>query len=181
MLSPTLRVFVSPCRFAIRIDSIYNQFGYQSFPHMKFLADAMLGRLATWLRLLGYDTAYHPELDDGGLARLARAEDRVLLTCDVELTRRRGLRCELIESDKVVEQLGQVFRRFGLHAREAFSRCAECNTSLDTVSKESVRGDVPPYVFQTQTRFRRCPRCQRVYWRGTHWARMISQIEDMQK
>ncbi len=149
----------------------------------------MLGRLATWLRLLGYDTAYRPELDDSGLARMARAEGRVLLTRDVELTRRRGLanpatsgelRCALIESDRVAEQLEQVFKRFHLHAREAFSRCAECNVPLDEVSKESVRGDVPPYVFQTQTRFRRCPQCGRVYWRGTHWARMIAQIEDMQ-
>ncbi len=146
---------------------------------MKFLADTMLGRLATWLRLLGYDTAFRPELDDGGLARVARAEDRVLLTRDVELTRRRGLRSELIESDKVAEQLEQVVKRFGLHAREAFSRCADCNMPLDEASKESVRRSVPPYVFQTQTRFRRCPQCERVYWRGTHWARMIAQMEDI--
>jgi uncharacterized protein with PIN domain len=146
---------------------------------MKFLADTMLGRLAKWLRLLGYDTAYHPEMDDSGLARIARAEDRVLLTRDVELTRRRRLRCELIESDKVAAQCEQVFQRFGLHAREAFSRCAECNVPLDDVSKDSVRADVPPYVFQTQTRFRGCPRCRRVYWRGTHWAHMIARMEDL--
>ncbi len=147
---------------------------------MKFLADTMLGRLAKWLRLIGYDTAYRPDLDDGGLARLARADNRVLLTRDVELTRRRGLKFVLIESDRVSGQLKQVFAELNLHTREAFSRCGECNLPLEPVEKQAVRDRVPPYVYQTQTRFRACPRCQRVYWRGTHWARMISEIEDMQ-
>jgi uncharacterized protein len=145
----------------------------------KFLADTMLGRLAKWLRLLGYDTAYNPELDDGALARIARTENRVLLTRDVELSRRRGVLFELIESDEVAAQCEQVFKQFGLHTADAFSRCAECNVPLDEVSRESVRADVPAYVFQTQTRFRRCPRCRRVYWRGTHWARMIARMEDL--
>ena len=146
---------------------------------MKFLADNMLGRLATWLRLLGYDTAYLPAADDHALARVARAEDRILLTRDVELTRRRGVRHVLIESEKVADQLKQVFHALGLSARHAFSRCAECNLPLDPASKETVRSQVPPYVFQTQEHFLRCPRCQRVYWRGTHWARMMAQIQDL--
>jgi hypothetical protein len=146
---------------------------------MKFIADNMLGRLATWLRLLGYDTLYVPHADDPELARLARAQDRVLLTRDVELTRRRGIKHLLIESEKVEEQVAQVLRAFKLSAREAFSRCSECNQRLEAVSKESVRGIVPPYVFSTQERFRRCAQCGRVYWRGTHWARMVAQIEDL--
>lgn len=146
---------------------------------MKFLADNMLGRLATWLRLLGYDTAYLPEAGDPALARIARAEDRVLLTRDVELTRRRGVRFILIESEKIEEQLRQVFHALGLSARQAFSRCAECNTPLDAASKTSVRDAVPPYVFQTQEHFLRCPRCQRVYWRGTQWTSIVAHIEDL--
>ena len=146
---------------------------------MKFLADNMLGRLATWLRLLGYDTLYIPHADDPELARIARLEDRVLLTRDVELTRRRGVHHLLIESDQVEAQLQQVLRVYHLSALEAFSRCAECNAPLDDASKESVQDSVPSYVFQTQERFRRCAQCGRVYWRGTHWARIIAQIEDL--
>ena len=145
---------------------------------MKFIADNMLGRLATWLRLLGHDTLYVPEADDPALARMARVQDRVLLTRDVELTRRRGVQHLLIESEHVESQVRQVFRVFKLSAREAFSRCAECNHRLESVSKESVSGIVPPYVFQTQERFMRCANCGHVYWRGTHWARMLAQIED---
>lgn len=139
----------------------------------------MLGRLAKWLRLLGYDTAYLPTADDHELARIARAEERVLLTRDVELTRRRGLRHVLIESERVEEQLLQVFNALNLGTRQAFSRCAECNVALSPVSKESVRDAVPPYVWQTQEHFLRCPLCARVYWRGTHWAHMLAQIEDL--
>ncbi len=138
----------------------------------------MLGRLATWLRLWGYDTAYRPEADDPELARLARAEERILLTRDVELTRRRGLACILIASERVEEQLQQLVRDLQLTPRQAFSRCAVCNLPLQDVTKESVQDAVPPYVFQTMEVFRRCPRCRRVYWRGTHWAHMVSQMED---
>ncbi len=139
----------------------------------------MLGRLATWLRLLGYDTAFLPDADDHELARIARAEDRILLTRDVELTRRRGVRHLLIESEQVNEQLRQVFRALRLTTRAAFSRCAECNIVLESASKTQIREQVPPYVFQTQTRFLRCRRCGKVYWRGTHWARIVAQIEDL--
>jgi uncharacterized protein with PIN domain len=110
---------------------------------------------------------------------MARTEDRVLLTRDVELTRRRGLRCLLIESDAVERQVEQVSRAYQLTAREAFSRCVECNFPLENAEKTTVQAEVPPYVFQTQDHFRRCPRCRRVYWRGTHWARMLARLEDL--
>lgn len=145
---------------------------------MKFLADNMLGRLATWLRLLGYDTTYLPQADDPELARRARAEDRILLTRDVELTHRRGLHSVLITSERVEEQIQQLVHELHLTARLAFSRCAVCNAPLEEVDKSAIEGVVPPYVFQTQTYFRRCPQCQRVYWRGTHWAHMLAQMED---
>jgi uncharacterized protein with PIN domain len=146
---------------------------------MKFLADVMLGRLTTWLRLLGYDTTFFSDADDPTLAQLARDENRILLTRDVELTRRRGLKFLLIESDQVEDQVRQVFRALNLSLQEAFSRCAECNVLLQDMDKESVQGRVPPYVFQTQERYRQCPHCQRIYWRGTHWARMLARIQDL--
>jgi uncharacterized protein with PIN domain len=140
----------------------------------------MLGRLAIWLRLLGYDTAYSSDAADDAVARLARAEDRILLTRDVELTRRRGLRFLLIESDKVEQQVRQVFEAFRLSADNAFSRCAECNEPLQVVAKDDVKDAVPPYVFSTHERFLRCPRCRRVYWRGTHWAHIQELIQDLE-
>ena len=96
----------------------------------------------------------------------------------MELTRRRGLRFVLIDSDRIELQLRQLARELALGSQEAFSRCAVCNVLLEPGTRDAVRDLVPPYVFQTQVDFRRCPECGRVYWRGTHWARMVAQMED---
>lgn len=137
----------------------------------------MLGRLARWLRVLGYDTLYSPAADDPALARLARAETRILLTRDRELARRAGLRVLLLRDDRVQEQLREVAARFALEAEEAFSRCTRCNVTLLELDREGARGRVPPYVYTTHARFRACPECRRVYWRGTHWAHMLETLE----
>jgi uncharacterized protein with PIN domain len=135
---------------------------------LRLLADGMLGTLAKWLRLLGYDTAYDNVADDHELARRARAEGRVLLTRDHELANRRGLHTLLIESEVLEEQVQQVQDALGPPPDPALSRCAVCNTVLEQVSPEDVASRVPPYVVRTQTDFRCCPGCGRVYWPGTH-------------
>lgn len=137
----------------------------------------MLGRLARWLRVLGYDTLYFPDGEDAGLVRRALAEDRILLTRDVELGRRRGVRVILIADDRVENQLREIAHLLPLTADEAFSRCLDCNLPLIELERALARDLVPPYVFATQQRFRRCPQCGKVYWRGTHWAHMLATLE----
>lgn len=146
---------------------------------MKFLADDMLGRLAKWLRVLGYDTLYHQHLDDNELVRLARAEGRLILTRDTRLAHRRGVRCLLIESELVDEQLSQVLDDLGLALDDLFSRCTVCNAPLEEMEKQAAKERVPPYVFRTQERFKLCSQCGRIYWRGTHWDRMKERIEGL--
>jgi len=148
---------------------------------VRFLADEMLGRLAKWLRILGYDTAYLSPAEDNALVRLARAEGRILLTRDTELARRRGLRVLLIESERVEEQVRQVLNDLGLTTEGSFSRCPLCNIPLEELDGEAVADRVPSYVLRTQERFSRCPGCGRIYWRGTHWARMRERIEALQR
>lgn len=145
-----------------------------------FIADTMLGRLARWLRALGYDTVYDTALDDDALAQRAQSERRILLTRDVELTRRRGLRAILVRDDRVGHQLRQVVRELGLSTRGAFSRCLACNTLLQDITPQQAEPEVPPYAFKTQTRFRRCPHCGRIYWRGTHWTHMHELLKDLE-
>ena len=142
---------------------------------LKLLADGMLGRLARWLRLLGYDTAYDNVADDLALARQARAEGRVLLTRDRELAARRGLRTLLIHSETLEEQLQEVRQALGPSPYPPLSRCTVCNVELSLVSPEDVAERVPPYVLRTQSRFLECPRCGRVYWAGSH-ARKIEEM-----
>jgi uncharacterized protein with PIN domain len=143
----------------------------------RFLADCNVGRLARWLRALGYDASYHARIGDAELVREAAAESRVLLTRDRDLTKRRviqtGLvRAILIRDDEVTKQLRQVFAELGLELKEALTRCIECNSELESRVPSTVAERVPPYVRRTQSRYSECPECGRIYWAGTHWQRM---------
>jgi len=128
---------------------------------IRFLADSMLGRMAKWLRIMGYDCLYDTRWDDFQLVRVARAEDRILLTRDRELARQRVIRSVLIGHEKLQEQLRQVVKDLGLRIERPFSRCPVCSESLEDITKGQAWGKVPLYVFQTQERFRLCGKCNR--------------------
>ena len=144
----------------------------------RLVADAMLGRLARWLRLLGYDTRYDNDADDVTLLRIAQAEDRVLLTRDWALSRKRGVRAIWIESQELQAQIRQVRSSVG-PPQGSFTRCAVCNDRLEPIAKADVEARVPPYVFQTQDEFHHCPRCRRIYWAATHVARMREVMDSL--
>jgi uncharacterized protein with PIN domain len=144
----------------------------------KFIADVMVGKLARWLRMLGFDVLYSNTLQDDEILRLAQSENRVILTRDTGFAARRGKhQCVFIESDHYKEQVQQVLRKFDLKDFRIFSRCLECNTPLEDVDKEAVFERVPPFVYLTQERFAKCPGCERVYWHGTHVDAMKKRIE----
>ena len=140
----------------------------------RFLADAMLGRLARWLRVLGFDTRYEPALSDTALVFLARAEDRVLLTRDRHLLRElRPARALDPASDVPLEQLRECVARLGLRPPAAlFTRCLLCNAPLDSVPDDEADALLPPRARGLGGPVRRCPTCGRVYWRGSHARRM---------
>ncbi|MDE2060347.1 MAG: Mut7-C RNAse domain-containing protein [candidate division NC10 bacterium] len=143
---------------------------------MRFVADAMLGRLAKWLRLLGYDTLYWRG-DDARLVRLVLAENRVLLTRDTHLPPRLPPHLTLfITSDHYDKQLDQVITRLGLSPGIG-CLCMRCNLPLEPADKVGLQGEIPEFVWRTQERFARCPGCLRIYWEGTHYARMMETIE----
>lgn len=149
---------------------------------VRLIADSMLGTLAKTLRMLGFDVAYDPFVEDRELVERARDEGRVLLTRDTGVTGRRNLpRCVFIVSDHLREQLDQVARELGLrfHRSAALTRCMVCNERLVRAPKESVRGEVPPYVYQTQEVFVRCQGCGRIYWRGTHVEGMERKLREL--
>ncbi|MGC9347059.1 MAG: Mut7-C RNAse domain-containing protein [Anaerolineae bacterium] len=132
-----------------------------------FVADAMLGKLARWLRYLGYDTVYLRE-DDATIAYTARAEDRVLLTRDRGLAQHRGLRTILVASQSLDDQLRQVVDQVGLPPEETRPRCMDCNAPLVSIPRATAKAQVPPYVARTHEVFDQCPECGKIYWRGTH-------------
>jgi uncharacterized protein with PIN domain len=147
----------------------------------RFAVDKMLGRLATWLRLIGQDATYGSHLSRRTLVRHARHEGRTILTRDRRLLREAPVPpLVLIESDHVREQLQQVVRTFGLDPFAALlTRCSRCNDPLVSVPKADVTEQVPPYVLATWEEFMRCPRCRRIYWSATHPARIHNELRGM--
>jgi len=148
---------------------------------VKFLVDSMCGGLARWLRILGQDAEYERNADDGELAARALREGRILLTRDRKLLERRAARGgHLVSGEGTMQELLDVVRAFGLPVEEGegrlFSRCLQCNRALNEAPRAEVEGQVPPYVFRTQERFKRCPGCRRVYWAATHRDHVLERL-----
>jgi uncharacterized protein with PIN domain len=148
----------------------------------RFVVDAMLGRLARWLRAMGYDTLYPGpapgSAGDRRLLRMARTEARILVTRDRMLARLAEPRSCLVRADRVDDQLREVVERLGLtpDGERWLSRCLLCNTPLEGRPREDVLGLVPDHVFATRSEFTECPRCARVYWPGSHTDRMLERL-----
>ncbi len=140
----------------------------------------MLGRLAKWLRLLGYDTAYENDATDDEMARRARAERRVLLTRDRELASRRGLQTLLIRSLQLEQQVAEVEEALGPPPDPSLSRCSVCNVVLEDISPDEAADRVPPYILERHAEFRYCSGCGRVYWSGSHVRAMDDQLKDFE-
>jgi uncharacterized protein with PIN domain len=141
------------------------------------LADAMLGRLAHWLRLAGYDTIYARDWSDHQIVARARAEGRLVLTRDRGLARRRGIDCLLLDSQDLEGQLEEVRQALGPPPADLEPRCPTCNGMLREIAKDEVRERVPPYVYRTYERFRYCVHCDQLYWPGSHWKDVQSTLE----
>ena len=154
---------------------------------MKFVVDSNVGGLAKRLRMAGFDALFFKDIADNRLVRIALDDDRVLLTKDTEIMKRRVVRSNrlkaiLIEGDDVKSQLHQVLTALNLADEVSpFSRCMECNELLIPKDKAEIEGLVPPYVLQTQTDYMQCPGCKRVYWKGTHWEKMNIELEEIIK
>jgi uncharacterized protein with PIN domain len=150
----------------------------------RFIADAMLGKLARWMRVLGCDVEYFPSIGDRELVKLAAGSGRLILTRDTLLVRRREARSNhfFVEGDDFRSQLRQVVERFAIDPSDRFlTRCLECNALLAEIGKSAVRERVPAYIYETQAEFRSCPICSRIFWQGTHRHGMAMEIERLLK
>ena len=150
---------------------------------MKFIVDHNVGKLAKWLRIMGYDARFFEGSNDSQMITIALAENRVILTRDTQIMRRRlvtsgQLKAILIQNDEPERQIRQVIDALKLGCQfQPFSICLECNQPLVERSREQVKDLVPPYVFQTQNQYMECPACHRIYWRGTHWQAMTKNLK----
>lgn len=147
-------------------------------PRPRFIADAMLGSLAKWLRIMGFDTLYYRVIDDNELVRTAKQEGRILITRDTGICRsKKAGKCLLIHTENTKEQLREVMKVIGIQPEMISSsqRCAICNGELISAERSSVSGDTPEHVFRHASAFLKCGECGKVYWEGSH-KRMIDGV-----
>jgi hypothetical protein len=153
---------------------------------IKFIADNNVGKLARWLRLMGYDTLLFKQKDDTQMIMIALSEHRVILTKDAQFMKRRlvtdgTLKTVHIERDDPRLQVQEVVRTLSLDYHfKPFSLCLECNRELVARDRKDVKNLIPARVFETQTEYTQCPACHRVYWPGTHWQAMGKKLQDLQ-
>ena len=141
-----------------------------------FAAEKTLGKLAKWLRILGFDTIYDPDIKN------PVESSRILLT------RTRRIKYEyttdkliFIKSDKPFQQLKEVIKALGIINEDlkTFTRCISCNTKIRTIDKNSIRSVVPDYVWESQDSFKACSKCKRIYWQGSHTKRSMEIIRKL--
>ena len=147
--------------------------------HPRFVLDGHLGRLAAYLRMMGFDALYENHAADGALAEVSSSQGRILLTRDAGLLKRSVVTHGYFvrETDSRL-QLREVIRRFDLaRLAQPFSRCMRCNQPLQAVPKAAVLDRLPPRAAARHADFRLCSGCGRVYWPGSHYARMRALVE----
>ena len=149
---------------------------------MKFLCDDNLGKLARYLRMLGFDTYFKSDIEDAELLGIMLKENRMVLTRDHRLVKRiERERYLLIETDSAEHQLKYVIEKLSLQIAKdkLFTVCLECNEVCQEVGSDEIRDEVFPYIIKTRDSFRRCPSCRRIYWQGSHYKDMVERLREI--
>jgi uncharacterized protein len=145
----------------------------------RFLLDGMLGSLSRWLRIGGYDTEYMKDTPDDALIEKAARDNRILLTRDEALVARahkRGVETIYLKSEGDEEALAQLAAELNLTFDPTQARCPKCNHTVDKVEKREVEGKVPEGTYRVVDDYWLCPGCGGVYWRGSHWPRIVETL-----
>jgi len=152
---------------------------------MKFIVDCMHGKLARKMRIYGYDTAYDASLEDDTILEIARRERRTIITSDQNLIERalsQNINVVRAPLDSDLSRMMKIFKTCGLKPKlkPESSRCPICNSTLKKAKKTEVAG-VPERILKKRRSFYKCPRCGKVYWKGSHWKRIMDFEETLKR
>lgn len=152
---------------------------------MKFLCDQMLGNLSRWLRFFGFDTYYIKiDIDDDELLNIAEKDNRIILTRDKELiirAKKRKLGIIKIDSIDLDNQLKLVLKNIKIDNDKILSRCSICNTILRQIEKEDIKNRLPNKIYNNMNDFFFCKNCDKIYWMGSHYDKIINRIIKIKK
>jgi uncharacterized protein len=164
-----------------RIRAKSSSFSPQEGKEIRFAADVMLGRLAKWLRIAGFDVLYSNKFSDDELISVSNREGRILLSRDTRLLIRKSVQNFIyLQSEKTEDQLKQVLAAIRqTRLPSLLTRCLSCNEALIDAPPESVHERVPPFVFKTQDQFKSCPRCGKIFWAGTHRISVLRTLDSL--
>lgn len=150
---------------------------------MKFLCDQMLGTLAKWLRIYGIDTFYsNSNLNDDELIHISKDEKRILITRDKELiqnAKRENLKTIQLTTKDIDEQIKAVLKGLKFDKSQILSRCILCNSEVKNISRDEIKGKVPKRVFENNKEFWHCKNCNKIYWKGSHYEKMMEKIKNL--
>jgi uncharacterized protein with PIN domain len=150
---------------------------------VKFIADSMLGKLARWLRMLGQDVTYSTDLSDSELIELAKKENRILLTKDLELFKRviaKGIEAFYVDGETESTRLAELSQRYTLKLEVDMenSHCPVCNTKLEATPKEQLTSELEKNTLTYYGQFWKCPNCRQIYWQGAHWKQITNTLNE---
>jgi hypothetical protein len=150
---------------------------------MKFLCDQMLGTLAKWLRIYGFDTFYASrDMDDPEVLEISKKENRILISRDKNLiiaARRENLKTIEISTTDLDEQISIVLGNIKPDKTKILSRCIICNAKVEDIKKQNVEDKVPEKVFKNKEKFWLCKNCNKIYWKGSHYEKMFEKIDNL--
>jgi len=150
---------------------------------MKFLCDQMLGTLAKWLRIYGFDTFYaNYKISDEELIKISKDEKRVLISRDKELiqmAKRENIKTIELKTIDIDGQIKVVLNDMDFDKSQILSRCIICNSEVEVIDKNEIKEKVPKKVFENNEEFWHCKSCNKIYWRGSHFEKMIEKINNL--
>ncbi|MGB9736477.1 MAG: Mut7-C RNAse domain-containing protein [bacterium] len=144
-----------------------------------FVVDRMLGGLAKWLRVVGFDTLYDSKYTRNGLIKISLQTGRIIITRDTWFETQPYINAIVLHDNYTIGQLKELFSKHNVNPvpERFFTRCIVCNSELVNVTKEEVKDSVPAFVLSTHDAFSKCPVCKRVFWGGTHKENMLKTLK----
>lgn len=175
----------------ISVYPVFESFDISEIQHLrpkplrlpKFICDVHLGKLARYLRMMGFDVLYKNSFDDEEIVRISLKEKRAILTKDRGILKRTEVtHGYFVRSGEIDKQAEEVVCRFNLqNFIKEFTRCLDCNHKLTKIAKAKIEGELPPKVASSQNEFFKCPGCSKIYWKGTHHQKMLAFIKKMRE